>query len=405
MVDVRPGKVGLHSARACLRLSHLTELVLPRLFRLLEKKRGERRTGSNLVGSVGEALLYGALFLLGVTSLSTLVAVHVWQPQSAWYTVGVGFWLMMAVLSTFVFTGGIGLIWTVVRLGISAERRSALATHARAIDLTQETGPRLKDFPHVPVYDGLTNSPGTELAYRLPTSQSPGWRLLAKTVFALLWNGIACVLLVIAAKGWIDGQTNWFLTCFLVPYLTVSGWSIYYLVQQIWIHAGLGPTTVEISDLPLVPGREYQVHLSQAGHIDVKSIELRLVCEEEATYRQGTDIRHELRTVLEIPLHRQEKIKIEPATPLRTTCTLVVPNAAMHSFQSEHNAVHWKLVVLCEPAHWPAFERRYPIVVYPGEATLRAVAPPAAAKPTVVPAPKGQARQRNSDRASSEVVA
>ncbi|MFN0017920.1 MAG: hypothetical protein ACKVP0_06645 [Pirellulaceae bacterium] len=371
---------------------------MSRLFRLLEKKRGERRTGSNLVGSVGEALLYGAMFLLGVTALSTLIAVHVWQPQSAWYTVGVGFWLMIVVLSSFVVTGGVGLIWTVVRLGISAERRSAFATHAGALDLVHQTAPRSKDHPTVPAFDGLTDSPGTELAYRLPTSQSPGWRLLAKTIFALLWNGIACVLFVVATKSWLEGAPQWFLTCFLVPYLGVSGWSIYYLFQQIWIHTGLGQTAVEISDHPLYPGREYQVHLSQAGHIDIKSIELWLVCEEEVTYRQGTDIRHELRTVFQQQLMTQGPVEIEPSQPFRASCTLPIPDAAMHSFQSEHNAVRWKILVRCAPAHWPEFERRHPIIVFPGEATLRAVVTPA----LTGPATRGQ---RSPVFASIEVVA
>ena len=371
---------------------------MPRLFRLLEKKRGERRTGSNLVGSVGEALLYGALFLLGVTALSTVVTVHFWQPQREWYAVGVGFWLMVTVLSTFVMTGGVGLVWTVVRLGISAERRSALATHAGALDLIHEAVPRPPDHPTVPAFDGLTDSPGTELAYRLPTSQSPGWRLLAQTVFALLWNGIACVLFVIAVKGWLEGKPEWFLTFFLAPYLGVSGWSIYYLLQQIWIHTGMGPTAVEVSDHPLLPGREYQVHLAQSGHLDIQSIELWLLCEEEVTYCQGTDIRHELRIVFEQRLLAQGAAQIEPATPLRAGCTLPIPAAAMHSFQSEHNAVRWKLVVRCHPTHWPPFERRYPVVVFPGEATLRAV---------VTPAAKGQATrgQRSAAAMAGEVLA
>jgi len=373
------------------------EIRLSRLFRLLEKKRGERRTGSNLVGSLGEALLYGAMFLLGVTALSALVAAHVWRPDSAWYSVGVGFWLMVVVLSSFVFTGGIGLIWTAVRLGISAERRSALATHAGALDLIHDTVPRPKDHPTVPAFDGLTDSPGTELAYRLPSSQSPGWRLLAKTIFALLWNGIACVLFVLAAKSWLEGKPEWFLTCFLVPYLGVSGWSIYYLLQQIWIHTGLGPTAVEISDHPLYPGREYQVHLTQSGHLDIKSIELWLLCEEEVTYRQGTDIRHEVCKVFEQQLLVHGSVEIDPATPFRSTCTLPIPIAAMHSFQAEYNSVHWKLLVRCAPAHWPQFERRYPIVVFPGEATLRAVITPA-----MTPATRNQ---RSAASAPIEVVA
>jgi len=301
---------------------------------------------------------------------------------------------MVVVLSSFVFTGGIGLIWTVVRLGISAERRSALATHASALDLVHETVPRPKNHPTVPAFDGLTDSPGTELAYRLPTSQSPGWRLLAKTIFALLWNGLACVLIV-----WVVAEPGWFLACFLIPYLGVSGWTVYYLLQQIWLHTGLGQTAVEISDHPLLPGREYQVHLSQAGHIDVKSIELWLVCEEEVTYRQGTDIRHEVCKVFEQQLVTQGPVEIDSATPFRVTCTFPIPAAAMHSFQMEHNSVHWKLVVRCAPAHWPEFERRFPIVVFPGEATLRAV---------VTPAQTGQAtrgQRKAAAAASIEVVA
>jgi hypothetical protein len=52
----------------------------------------------------------------------------------------------------------------------------------------------------------------------------------------------------------------------------------------------------------------------------------------------------------------------------------------MHSFQSEHNAVHWWLVVRGSLAYWPQFERRFPIIVYPGETTMRVPAPNTAAE-------------------------
>ena len=39
----------------------------------------------------------------------------------------------------------------------------------------------------------------------------------------------------------------------------------------------------------------------------------------------------------------------------------------MHSFQSPHNVVRWSFMVHGEPESWPAFERRFPLVVYPGE--------------------------------------
>ena len=101
---------------------------------------------------------------------------------------------MFLVLSSFVVIGGVGLIRTVLRVSASAERRGAMARQASELDIVREATPRPKSYPTIPSYDGLTNSPGIELAYRLPPSSTPGWRLLATTLFTLAWNGVACVL-------------------------------------------------------------------------------------------------------------------------------------------------------------------------------------------------------------------
>ena len=345
---------------------------MARLFRLLEKKRGQRRTGSNLIGSVGEALFCGSLFLLGILSLTALIASQVAHPDPGSFAIGVGRWLLILVMASFVIMGGGGLIWTVLRVGTSAERRGAMARQAADMDLVTGSGPpRPRNYPTVPSFAGLTNSPGIELAYRLPPAESPGWRLLATTIFALLWNGVACVLLVWAVRSHVAFQPEWFLTIVLAPFLAVGVWSIRYLLELIWIHTGMGLTTVEISDHPLVPGREYQVVLAQHGHIMVKSLELLLVCEEEATYRQGTDIRTEVRRVFERRLSMHSDFRIEPVEPFQTTVALPIPATAMHSFHAQHNSVTWKLIVRGEVEHWPPFERGFAIVVYPGEATLR----------------------------------
>jgi hypothetical protein len=239
------------------------------------------------------------------------------------------------------------------------------------LDLVHEAVPRPKNYPTIPPVDGLTNSPGIELAYRLPPSTSPAWRLLATTIFAAAWNVVACVLIVWAAHGHLNRQPDWFLTGFLVPYLAIGVWSAYTVLWQFRMHTGMGPTTVEISDCPLVPGREYQVAIAQQGHIRVKSLELWLLCEEEATYRQGTDIRTEVRRVYEERLWSHCDFQIEPAEPFQATASLPIPAAAMHSFHSAHNSVNWQLAVRGEVAGWPPFERGFSIVVYPGEATRR----------------------------------
>jgi hypothetical protein len=342
-----------------------------RLFRFLEKKRGQRRTGSNLVGSVGEAVFCGTLFVLGVLALTTLVALQVanYDPQSL--AIGVGWWLIVLAMSSFVVIGGVGLIRTALRVGASAERRGAMARQAADLDIVNETVPRPKNYPTVPPFDGLTNSPGVELAYRLPPSSTPGWRLLATTIFAWLWTAVAGILAVWTVQGHLARQPDWFLTAFLVPFVAVAVLAMRLWLLQIWIDNGMGLTTIEISDCPLLPGRTYQAAIAQHGHITVKSLALWLVCEEEATFRQGTDIRTEVRRVYEEQLWSHEDFRIEPIEAFQATAALPIPATAMHSFQSAHNSVMWKLVVRGEVANWPPFERGFSIVVYPGEATQR----------------------------------
>ena len=46
-------------------------------------------------------------------------------------------------------------------------------------------------------------------------------------------------------------------------------------------------------------------------------------------------------------------------------CVFRMPRNMMHSFHSDHNAVHWKLVVKGDVAVGPDYERNFPVVVHP----------------------------------------
>jgi len=341
-----------------------------RLFRFVEKKRGERRTGSNLVGSFGEAAFCGSLFVLGTLLLGIIVGTQVVQPDPSQFKFGYGRWLIILVGASSVVLGGVGLIWTVLRLGTSIERRSAMARRAAESDFAHAAAPRPKNYPTLPPFDGLTNSPGIELAYRLPASQTPGWRLLATTIFAMLWLFLVFLLTVPVIRWHIAGRHEWLLSALLLPFWAVCYWSVRSFLQLLMLNSGMGQSTIEISDLPLIPGREYQAVVAQHGHVTIKSLEVALICEEEATFMQGTDIRTEVREVYRNTCAAWSNFRIEPPIPFTATCGIPVPANIMHSFQSPHNVVRWRLVVRGEPQNWPIFERGFPLVVYPGEATM-----------------------------------
>jgi hypothetical protein len=340
-------------------------LGVPRLFRLWEKKRGNRRTGSKLVGTVGEALFSATLFLLGCVSLSALIASQSLAPSPR-FEPGFGFWVMVLVLGSFVLLGGGGIIWTVFQVGASAERRSALAKKAATIDLTGKVeADRQEKLPCIPSDANLTNSPGVELRYRLPVVQSPAWRLIFAAAFCLIWNTSAAILVVFVVRSFLAERPDWFLTIFTIPFLVIGGCAIYDFARQMLIYTGIGPTNVEISDHPLRRGGKCDVYLSQAGRLWMKTLALSLVCEEAATYQQGTDVRTERRSVFNRLVFRKTDFSIVPGIPFEHKCSIEIPGDAMHSFQSEHNAVNWKLVLLGEADAWPPYERSFPIIIYP----------------------------------------
>lgn len=329
------------------------------------KKRGGRRTGSKTLGTLGEAMFFGVLFWFGAMSLTALLTSQAFNPAANVYQPGFGFWVMVLVLGSFVLLGGGGVVWTVFHVSASAERLSALAQRAARLDPIREEDSPVAAYPTIPSDANLTNSPGVKLRYRLPVLQSPAWRLMLAAVFCLIWNGSAAVLVVLAVRSFVDDRPEWFLTLFTIPFLAIGAGVLHRFVQLMMIQTGIGPTQVEVSDHPLRPGHGYGLYVCQSGKLAMHTLTLNLVCEELATYRQGTDIRTETKKVFDRQIFRQQGFLIEPGIPFEHQCTLEIPPDAMHSFRSDHNAINWRLDVRGEAADWPPFERSYPIVVYP----------------------------------------
>ena len=130
---------------------------------------------------------------------------------------------------------------------------------------------------------------------------------------------------------------------------------------------GVGPTTLEVSDYPLVPGGRCEVFLSQSGRpkLNMTSLRVLLICEEEAKYPVECPTRTETRRVFEEGIIARERIEAHAGSPFKVRGELRVPPGAMHSFVALHNQVRWKVVVQGQSAPGLDFEREYPIVILP----------------------------------------
>jgi hypothetical protein len=339
---------------------------MAKLFRLWEKKRGQRRTGSRVVGGLGEALFTASLFVVGVAGLSATLADRFWGVgESVPVSLGFAFWVVILVSASLAIIGGVGFVYSVLQVGTSRERRAAIARQAEQMDILHEAPQQRERFPSVPHDANLTNSPGTVLAYRLPTMHASAWRLLASTIFVLVWGGLTAILVALAVNRVYVGRPDWLLAISALIFVTVLALAVIYFVKQMLAHTGVGPTHVEISAHPLYPGQSYQVFISQSGRLAVERLSLALVCEEEATYHQGTDVRTQRQAIFCEEFFVKEAFRIEPGEAFEHQCELRIPESAMHSFQTTHSAVIWSLVVQTRAVSWPPLVRSFPVVVHP----------------------------------------
>ncbi len=279
---------------------------MARGFRYFGKKRGHRRTGSPVWGGVGKAAFFAAMLLLGCAGLVQMFSkelVPEWRVNHEFVNWRV--WLLFTVPLSFIVIGAGGLIYAAMHWGRSAERRAAMARRIaeRAALHAGRSGGR--QYPFVPRGADMTNSPGTQLKFRLPMANSPGWALAGTLAFCVGWNG-AVVLAAILIGSHLNERPGWLATLLCVPFVLIGLGSIAVFLRQLLKTAGIGPTLVEISDHPIDPGRRYRAVVSQSGRLKVKSLRVSLACVETATYRQGTNTRTESQEVYRQELFRRE---------------------------------------------------------------------------------------------------
>jgi len=273
-------------------------------------------------------------------------------------------WPLSVVWGAFLLTGFGGLVYTGLHWGRSVEHRAVLSQRVSPGTLLGN-GHAGGEFPFVPSDSDITNSPGTHLKYRLPIGNSPGWVLMAALIAAAVWNTVVAVMAVVAIRGLLRGSPDWPLVVFLIPSATIGLGLLAWFVRELLVTGAIGPTLVEISDHPLRPGGCYDLFVLQPGRLTFQQIAISLVCQEDATYRQGTNTRTESCEVVRQELLRREQVTLQSGAPLQVQCQFVVPESSMHSFKAPHNSISWKIVVEGSAVGWPQYRRTFHVVVVP----------------------------------------
>jgi hypothetical protein len=74
-----------------------------------------------------------------------------------------------------------------------------------------------------------------------------------------------------------------------------------------------------------------------------------------------------------------KNFEILPEIPYEDEFELQFPADVMHSFQTAHNAVQWRLIVHGTVEKWSSYERIFPLVVYPAIRSRKTIDEPSVA--------------------------
>ncbi len=315
-----------------------------------------------------EAIFGALLLVLGVVLLASFITLAViYSSPSELYVSVWSFALQLIVAVALIAIGGYQMISTAWQTGASAERRGAIVSRAGEIELLNELRTGRENLPNVPS-DKYPPVRGEKLRFRLFGSRRNTWGILTTALLTMLFAPLAVVLTLTTFADIQQGWVDWLGIGLSVAITLAAFWSIYQFFRQWMRITGVGSPALEISRYPIVPGKKVELHLSQPGKVRLNLLDITIVCEEEATYNQGTDIRTERNVVFSERLLRRRGIKLSPDEAFEETIELSLPTDAMHSFQSANNRVQWKIIVQGNARGWPRQERSFAISVVPSPA-------------------------------------
>jgi len=312
-----------------------------------------------------EAVLAGALVLIGTVLLVVFLTLAVlYSTRTGLYISGYYFAVQIIVAVSLIAIGTYLVLLTFWKVGASDERRNAIVARAGDFELLNEIRRRREDTPTVP-FDRYRPIRGERLRFQLIPSRRNMWGFGLAIALSFLFVPLATILILTATTAWQRGTIDWLATGISIPISMTAIWSVYNLFHQLLALTGIGPPALEVSKFPFIAGEDYEFHLSQPGRVRLKLLDVNLVCQEEATFNEGTDIRTERKTVFEQRLLRKRGIDVQPAEPFEADFEMSLPKQAMHSFKSPNNRVLWKIVIRGRARSWPQQERNFAISVLP----------------------------------------
>ncbi|MBB6428964.1 DUF3592 domain-containing protein [Algisphaera agarilytica] len=191
--------------------------------------------------------------------------------------------------------------------------------------------------------------------------------LLFVLLFMVIWDGVVAIALI---KMLEDGvSANWGPLLFMIPFVLVG---IGCLIAAVYMVLSLSNPVVRMRfDPRVIPlGSPLRVDWSIDGRAE-RFDRLTLTVEglERASYTRGTDTITDEHVFFEHTLYDAEALDRRDPLAREGEAEMEFPANAMHSLDSDHNKIVWRIKVRGEIPRWPDVRDEYEFAVVPAGVT------------------------------------
>lgn len=334
---------------------------------ILSSQKAFSRSRRGWWAGVVQASAAAVLILAGVVWLASAITVVVLYstPESSYLSLPF-FALHLLLALALIGIGGYLAFISLWQVGATEERRRVLVDQAADMEWLGESASALPSLPAVPrpLHPPVR---GKHLAYRLRGSRRNLWALLTSSIVFALFVALAAVLIITAWYKYNIGRADYFAGALAIPFALAALWAFAAFIRHLLKLSSFGPTRIELSQFPLTPGQPTELVLTQAGRLRIQLLDVRLECEEVASFHQGTNVRTERRTVYSHRLFRRRGIPLPAGEVLMERLEFCIPEDAMHSFVSQSNRVQWKIEIHGQVKGFPRIVRTYEVIVVPNQ--------------------------------------
>lgn len=176
---------------------------------------------------------------------------------------------------------------------------------------------------------------------------------------ALFWNGITSVFVLQVIRGFFEGDPEWFLTLFMLPFVLIG---LIMVGAVFYFFIALFNPRVELCLSEARPRLGQQVRLvwrSSGSLHRVERLNIILHGREAATYRRGTDSVTDHSTFFRQVVFETD----QPGAHTSGEIDFSIPGDSMHSFDGGSNKIEWRLLVKGSIRRWPDIDEAYPLTV------------------------------------------